>query len=338
MASITPEILSDSPVTRSGAAARPVSATSPISLARPAVAAVAGRTVTALGTFCSVLVTMPGALGAAQDILSAELAAIDLACSRFRADSELSALNRASGRPMGVSPLFAEALDAALRAAEITDGDVDPTCGFSLVRLGYDRDFAEVAADTSALTEPPAPAAGWRCVEFDPDARAVRVPDGVLLDFGATAKALAADRAAGAIWRRLGCGVLVNLGGDISVAGEAPEGGWKVGVDDSVAAADAKPVVAITSGGLATSSPSVRGWRRGDEPMHHIVMPRTGRPAEIYWAAVSVAAATCADANTASTASIIRGRSAASWLEGLRLPARLASPAGLVVTTGGWPQ
>ncbi len=330
MPSITPEILPDHHVTGSG--------TAPISLARPAVPAAAGRTIKALGTFCSVLVTRPAMLDTAQDLLAAELAAIDLACSRFRPDSELSALNRAGGRPITVSPLFAEALSTALRAAEITAGDVDPTCGYSLVRLGYDRDYAEVAADTLALTEPPAPAAGWECVEFDAQARTARVPDGVLLDFGATAKALAADRAADAIWRRLGCGVLVNLGGDISVAGEAPEGGWKVGVDDGVATADATPVVAITSGGVATSNPSVRGWRRGAEPMHHILVPGTGRPAEIYWAAVSVAAATCVDANTASTASIIRGRVAASWLERLRLPARLARPDGSVMTTGGWPR
>jgi len=292
----------------------------------------------ALGTFCSVLVTRPAALDAAQDILSAHLEAIDLACSRFRPDSELSALNRAGGSRVTVSPLFADSLAAALRAAEITDGDVDPTCGYSLVRLGYDRDFAAVSAGTSAICAPPVPAAGWQCVEFDGAARTVRVPRGVLLDLGATAKALAADRAAEAVWASLGCGVLVNLGGDIAVAGQPPEGGWKVGVDDGVGASGAQPVVAIQSGAVATSSPAVREWRRGDDSMHHIVVPGTGQPAEIYWAAVSVAAATCVDANTASTASIVRGRGAASWLEGLRLPARLARPDGVVVTTGGWPR
>jgi thiamine biosynthesis lipoprotein len=72
--------------------------------------------------------------------------------------------------------------------------------------------------------------------------------------------------------------------------------------------------------------------------MHHIIVPSTGQPAEIYWAAVSVAAATCVDANTASTASIVRGRPARPWLQSLNLPARLATPDGLVVTTGGWPR
>lgn len=310
--------------------------TAAIALGHPAVPSVAGRTTRALGTFCSVLVTRPAALDAAQEILSGELAAIDQACSRFRPDSELSGLNRSGGERMAVSPVFARALDVALLAAEATDGDVDPTCGRSLVTLGYDRDYPELADDTSGLSEPPA-AAGWRCVDFDPVAMTVRMPAGVLLDLGATAKALAADQAAEAIWQRLGCGVLVNLGGDIAMAGQAPEGGWRIGVDDGVTGEDGPNCVAVQSGGLATSCPSVRGWRRGDQELHHIIVPSTGQPAEIYWAAVSVAAATCVDANTASTASIVRGQ-ARQWLQSLNLPARLATPDGLVVTTGGWPR
>lgn len=142
------------------------------------------------------LVTRPKELNPAQRILTSQLAAIDGACSRFRDDSELSALNRADGYPITVSALFAGAIDVALRAAAITDGDVDPTCGRSLVRLGYDRDYAMLAEDTSALTQPAEPAAGWRCVEFDAERQTVRLPAGTVLDLGATAKALAADLAA----------------------------------------------------------------------------------------------------------------------------------------------
>lgn len=280
------------------------------------------------------LVTRPKELNPAQRILTSQLAAIDGACSRFRDDSELSALNRADGYPITVSALFAGAIDVALRAAAITDGDVDPTCGRSLVRLGYDRDYAMLAEDTSALTQPAEPAAGWRCVEFDAERQTVRLPAGTVLDLGATAKALAADLAADAIWRQLGCGVLVNLGGDIATAGPAPAGGWRVGVEDGASA----HVVSIDAGGVATSGTAFRSWRRGDKTLHHIVMPSTGQPADVYWAAVSVAAANCVDANIASTASIVRGRSAAAWLTGLSLPARLVRPGGLVVTTGGWPK
>jgi len=313
-------------------------ASAAIALGRPAVPTVAGRTTWALGTFCSILVSRPAMLEAAQRILSAELARIDLACSRFRPDSELSALNRSNGKRVAVSATFARALQVALWAAETTDGDVDPTCGRSLVALGYDKDYSELAADTSALAEPPTPAAGWRCVDFNPVKRTVRMPRGVLLDLGATAKALAADLAADAICTQLGAGVLVNLGGDIAVDGQPQDGGWRIGVDDGVTTADEPHCVAVAAGGVATSCPAVRGWRRGDRDLHHIVQPSTGQPAEIYWAAVSVAGATCVDANTASTAAIVRGRAAQRWLQDLRLPARLVTPDGRVATTGGWPR
>jgi thiamine biosynthesis lipoprotein ApbE len=319
-----------------------------LTLPRPAVPSVAGSTTRALGTFCSVLVTEPGMLDAARHVLARQLAAIDLACSRFRPDSELSELNRSCGRRRAVSPLFAGALAAALRAAEITDGDVDPTCGGSLLRLGYDQDFAKLAADTSPLTEPPVAAPGWQCVDFDAELLSVRVPPGVVLDLGATAKAFAADVAADAIFEQTGAGVLVNLGGDIAVAGQPPDGGWRIGVDDGAPVGDAvgngagrpgrQQCVAVEAGGVATSCPAVRGWRRGNQALHHIIEPGTGRPAELYWTSVSVAAATCVDANTASTASIVRGRRALAWLRSLKVAARLTRPDGVVVTTGGWPE
>jgi FAD:protein FMN transferase len=125
------------------------------------------------------------------------------------------------GAPGPGQPLLGEALTVALAAARLTDGDVDPTCGTSLVRLGYDRDFARARRHTSTLREPAAPAPGWLSVEFDQALGEVRVPTGTVLDLGATAKALAADRAATAIAAEVGCGVLVNLGGDIRVAGPA---------------------------------------------------------------------------------------------------------------------
>ncbi len=136
-------------------------------------------TFNALGTFGALLVTKPTAVKMARSILAAELRAIDLACSRFRPDSELTLLNQASGRRHAVSPLLGEALAVALRAAAATDGDVDPTCGQSLVRLGYDRDFAEVASHCSPLTLPPVPAGGWQCVDLDEGALTVQVPAGV---------------------------------------------------------------------------------------------------------------------------------------------------------------
>jgi len=309
----------------------------------PAIMTIAACTFPALGTFATVLVADPDALTSASDLLAAELDAVDAACSRFRADSELWRVNHARGRPVPVSPLFAEALAVALDAAELTGGDVDPTCGQSLVRLGYDRDFAQARRHTGPLRQPPMPAGGWRRVRLDPERAEVQVPAGVLLDLGATAKALAADRAAGAIQAATGCGVLVNLGGDIRVAGDPPAAVRRVGIADdagfdaSTASIEPRQVVTINDGGLATSSTLGRAWRRGGADLHHIIDPFTGRSARSCWRTVSVAAASCVDANIASIAAILRAERAIGWLAGLRLPARLVRHDGAVVTVAGWP-
>jgi thiamine biosynthesis lipoprotein len=183
---------------------------------------------------------------------------------------------------------------------------------------------------------------GWRQVQFDEQSRILVLPPGVRLDLGATAKAWAADRSAARLAAALGCGVLVSLGGDIAVAGETPPGGWRVRVQDVTGRPEDPPVgpsavVAIRDGGLATSSTTARRWRRGGDVLHHILDPRTGLPAPPCWRTVSVAAASCADANTASTAAIIRGRDAPGWLTSLGLPARLVDEAGNVHTVAGWP-
>ena len=173
----------------------------------------------------------------------------------------------------------------------------------------------------------------------DADAGTVRVPAGVTLDLGATAKAFAADRAAAAAAGATGCGVLVNLGGDLATAGPPPAGGWSVRVTDDHAAHPgvSGETVLVTSGALATSSTMLRRWRRGSATVHHILDPGTGEPAVGPWRTVSVAAATCVDANTASTAAILRRTGAVAWLERLGLPARLCRYDGSVAYTAGWP-
>jgi thiamine biosynthesis lipoprotein ApbE len=297
---------------------------------------------TSLGCLVHLTVTEPGALDAARALLEADLAALDAACSRFRPDSELAQLDRAGGRPVPVSPLLAEAVAVALRAAELTGGDVDPTVGEAIVAAGYDRDFTLVPADGPAVNLVVRAVPGWHQVRLDLGSRTLTMPAGVRLDLGATAKAWTADRSAARIAGTLDTGVLVGLGGDISVAGPAPDGGWRIRVQDVTGHPDEDPcgpatVVAITGGGLATSSTTARRWRRGGSVLHHILDPRTGLPPAPVWRTVSVTAATCADANTASTAAIIRGDAAPGWLARLRLPARLVADSGRVETVAGWP-
>ena len=277
----------------------------------------------------------------ARCMLEADLAEVDAACSRFRPDSELSGLPR-DGRPVTVSPVLAEAIGVALRAAALTEGDVDPTVGGALAALGYDRDFAQVPPEAPALEQRVTAGMipGWRSVRLDGDV--LTLPPQASIDLGATAKAWAADRSAARIAGRLGQGVLVSLGGDIAVAGPPPAGGWTIRVQDVTGDPDDDPngpysVVAISDGGLATSSTAVRRWRRGGSVLHHILDPRTGSPAGTTWRTVSVAAGTCADANAASTAAVIRGRQAPAWLARHGLAARLVDARGLVLTVGGWP-
>jgi len=297
----------------------------------------------ALGTGVQVTVTDGRQLAAARAMLEADLAAVDLACSRFRPDSEIVALDRVTGGgPAEVSPLLAEAIAVALRAARLTDGDVDPTVGAAMNAVGYDRDFSLVAREGPAVKLTVRTIPGWRQVEFDERARLLRLPPGVRLDLGATAKAWAADRAATRIATATGSGVLVSLGGDVAVSGRAPDGGWRIRVQDVSGRPEDPPtgpsaVVAIRTGGLATSSTAARRWRRGGDILHHILDPRTGLPAAVVWRTVSVAAATCTDANIASTAAIIRGRAAPAWLTELGLPSRLVDEAGRVHTVAGWP-
>jgi thiamine biosynthesis lipoprotein len=298
----------------------------------------ASTTFAALGTSATVVVAHERALDQVVSIARQEIDAMDRACSRFRPDSELVVVNSSPGRSRAVSPLFLEALRTALRAAEITGGRVVPTVGRALRTIGYDRDFAALDPTGPPLRVGMSTVPGWQAVSVDVDRSTVTVPAGVELDFGATAKALCADRAAYRGARVTGTGVLVSLGGDISVAGTAPEGGWSVQLSDHHAdrLGATSTRVGLISGGLATSSTSVRRWSRGGQMLHHLIDPATGAPAAEFWRTVTVAAATCVDANIASCASIILGPAAPAWLAERALPARLTATSGAVTTTSGW--
>ncbi|HUH79756.1 MAG TPA: FAD:protein FMN transferase [Solirubrobacteraceae bacterium] len=320
----------------------------------------------ALGTTVALRVREPAALERAESAVRRELDAIDLACSRFRPDSELVAVNRRAGSATRVSPLLREALSLALRGAALTDGDVDPTIGRALVLAGYDRDIdllerpsayhgegspaddcdGSPADDRDVSPAPVAPRVrvrscpGWRAVKLVSQTGTVRLPAGVTLDLGASAKAWAADRAAAAAAKECACGVLVGIGGDVATAGAPPPDGWEIRVTDDHRSDLRAPgqTVTIRSGGLATSSTAVRRWRHEGRAMHHIIDPATGEPVRGTWRTVSVAAGSCADANIAATAAMVRAAAAKPWLEQLGLPARMVAADGSVTRVAGWPR
>lgn len=294
----------------------------------------------AMGTGVTIAAAEPKALAAAVRAAEAEIAGIDRACSRFRGDSELTRVNEAAGEWVKVSAVCLEAIEVALRGAEMTDGLVDPTVGGALMETGYTQDFEVLPKDGPALRLFARPIPGWRTVLINRKATAVRLPPGVRLDLGATAKALASDRAARAAAGSTGIGVLVSCGGDVAAVGEPPTGGWSVRVSEhhqDPADAPGGETILFDGGGLATSGVTARRWRRGGESFHHLIDPRTSLPAQTPWRVVTVIAATCVDANIASTAAVILGEGGPAWLRAHGLAARLVRADTTVLRLGGWP-
>ncbi len=307
---------------------------------------------TAIGARHAVTATDP-TLGREPGLLAEEmLAELDRAASRFREDSEISAITRrAAAAPAGttvttgVSDLLADHLAAALRAAALTDGLVDCTVGRAVVASGYDADIDVVRARASGEEDPAqdpprgdpaAPAVpGWRSLALDRAAGTLTLPAGCLLDLGSSAKARAADLVAARLAATFPGGFLVSLGGDVAVSGLLPPGGWRVGLADS--RGRTRQVVVSSGQALATSSTRIRTWRSGGTTRHHIVDPRTGQVAEPVWAEVTCAGATALEANAASTAAVVLGAEAPTWLEAAGVPARLDPVAGRPVRTTGWP-
>lgn len=271
-------------------------------------------------TTMRIVVADSSVLDQAAALLQHQLADLEKAASRFRADSEVCRIARSDAEAHRVSPLLRDMVSAALTAADSSGGRVDPTVGSVIARL-----------DTSLALSTARPAS-WRDVDLQ--GQTLRMPAHTLLDLGATGKAFAADRAAQSISEALGCGVLVSLGGDLRVAGPDPDDGWSVLVQDG----DAEPASAVDLRGaraIATSSTLHR--RLGADRAHHVIDPLTLRSVEPAWRTVSVAAATCVAANTWSTAAIVEGTRAPSLLAATGLPARLLGVDGHLVRLGGWP-
>jgi thiamine biosynthesis lipoprotein len=310
-----------------------------VSLAATQGLALHARSFRAIGTTATVLVEDPAASELAERMLANELEAFDLACSRFRPDSELQRLHERAGETVAVGGLLFEALEVACDVALRTGGAVDPTVGNAIVALGYDRDLDEVLALPPALPRALGPVAGFAHLQLNPARRTVRIPRGVRLDLGSTAKALAADRAVARIAEAIGAGALVGLGGDIAVSGSPPAGGWSVGIarESSTPPSEVDQVVAIRHGGLASSAPSARTWTAGSRAVHHIVDPRTGDCVEAHWVLVSATGASCVEANLVTTAAMVWGTEALERLENFGQSVRLVRYDGEVFTRNGWP-
>ena len=213
--------------------------------------------------------------------------------SRFRSDSEVSVLNRAGGAPVVVSADTFALVARAIAAWRLTGGRFDPTVGAALVALGYDRDFAEVNRSSLPLhdTGDGGPVPGPAGIELDPEHSTVMLPAGARFDPGGIGKGLAADLVADALLDAGALGALVNLGGDLRAAGDAPgPDGWPVGLPDPLRPGCELARFSLRDGAVATSSRLHRRWRTASGPAHHLIDPTTGRPSTGPTVAVTVVA------------------------------------------------
>ena len=246
--------------------------------------------------------------------------------SRFRPESELSRLNRSGAAGLVVSPAFLDLLDAAIDAFRRTGGMFDPAVLPALSELGYDRDFDEVQRRGALeATAEPHPARLMAGVEIDRRSRRVTLPPDCRLDFGGIAKGVFVDRLAEcfAAWPG-GC---VSAGGDLRVWGEPPNGEhWVVGIEDPFDATQEIvriSVAAREAAAIATSAMNRRVWRRGDEWLHHLIDPATGRPILGTIVSATALAPDLATAEAATKAILVSG--------GRGGPLQLADASGAVV-------
>ena len=256
-------------------------------------------------------VVVGGATAAEVKTIAALFAEWERVFSRFRADSELSAVNAGETTFVAVSPLFEQALAAALAAANRTEGLVDPTLGVAIEAAGYDRDFGKLAPD-DRRPSPTAPGS-WRSLRLA-GRLLFRLP-GTKLDLNCVVKGVAVDAALDLLD---GDG-FVAAGGDVAVRGSTVVG---LPGGDSVM---------LRNGGLATSGTTRRRWERGGSPQHHLIDPRTGRPSTSRWAEVTVAAGSCLEADVAAKAAFLLSDDGPGWLDDRGLPGRFRDGEDVVV-------
>ena len=249
--------------------------------------------------------------------LPAHFEAWEQTLSRFRNDSELCELNRHAGVPVAVSRTLWDLFEAAREADRITGGLVNPLVMDALEQAGYDRSFdrMEFGADLPGSSAEFQFVPSLETVTAHEERRTIQLPAGTQLDFGGVAKGWAAEQSMRSL-RSYGP-ALVGAGGDIAISAPRSDGEpWEIAVDDPFRQGQYIESLFVDRGGIATSGRDYRRWMRGGIPQHHIIDPRTGRPAATDILAATVIAPTVMLAEAAAKAILILGSEAGlSWLE-----------------------
>ena len=241
--------------------------------------------------------------------------------SRFRPDSEVSRLNAAGGRRMEVSAETIHLVGTAVEAWSVTRGAYDPTVLGDVLRAGYTVSFESLQAVPAQIRSPLTHLEfriGAAGIRIDPVAHTVELPPGVGFDPGGIGKGLAADMVVEELMAAGAEGACINVGGDLRVWGtppdSAPGSGWAIGVDDPFTVGSVA-VLGLADGGVATSSRLLRRWTGASgKPSHHLIDPRTGKPADSGLATVTVVAARAWQAEMLSKAVFVTGAAAGAVL------------------------
>ncbi|MFN4002919.1 FAD:protein FMN transferase [Microcella sp.] len=256
--------------------------------------------------------------------------------SRFVDDSDLTALANADGVPVTVAPETIVLLHAMREGWRETDHDFDPTLLPHLVTAGYRRS----TVDPSRSTTLPALAVGRGDLEaMRLDGDEVRLPIGMTLDAGGIGKGLAADLVARRLIAAGALGCLVEIGGDVRVAGQAPDDtAWRIAVDDPFVPGANRGVVRLVDGGIATSSQRKRRWMtESGHAAHHLIDPASGRPAATSIQTVTVIAATAARAEVLTKPGFLRPLDDyLAWLPTRGAAALLIDADGVEHSTPNW--
>jgi FAD:protein FMN transferase len=252
--------------------------------------------------------------------------------SRFRPDSDVSRLNMRAGTAVRVAPETVELVQRAVDGWHLTAGAFDPTVLGAVIRAGYDRTFALVPADA----RPGQSHAQTGCGAIETGTTWVRLPPGTGFDPGGIGKGLAADMVAGELIAAGARGACVNLGGDLRVTGEAPDGAaWTVAVEHPSAS---EPIVrlGLGDGAVATSTTLRRRWRVDGDLRHHLIDPATGAASTsgVDLATVVTARAWAAEV-LAKAVLVASGRHPFDVLDGTGASALAVDSTGRLRTTPG---
>ncbi len=285
------------------------------------------------------MAAVDGDVSRMQQILDEQTDRCAAAVSRFSPLSELSKASSQIGDHL-VSRELSDYLESAALGMFLSNGLLDPCIGDALIGLGYDRDFDAIGENVSVVQVPRR--IFGDSVIFDGETQVLTVRQPCVIDLGATAKARCADRIAqNVIAAGVAEGVIVGLGGDLSLAGIAPLGGWPVSIATSAKSTNHGVIhrtLSVFGGGVATSSTEVRRWGAKGSDSHHVINPTTGRSAESPWKLVSVLAPNCLEANIAATTAHLQGEDAPELLAAGGFGALLVPYFGEALEVGFWPR